>query len=199
MFTGALQVSKAWGTGLNRLGWGCLSLIGLIWAFSEPLQISIDSLERQTLGASAFVMLLFALLLSALLGSFTLTLGSALHALSKFDLNGVCRLAEKIGQTGNPLLIQMYNDALLRYEIAAGARGCGMLLTICMIANWALSDTTVESNATPIGPWPEPYWWIPILLLALIYNWLLDKSSTEVFEALSRVSTDAHSSSSASK
>lgn len=183
MFSGALDASRFWSSGLNRLGWGCTSAFLLAWGVGKSITQENQLGVVAPLTGSTFLSALVLLLASGLLGSMAITLGASARG-AKFSIEKRTQLAERIGRLSNPLLDQIHSEAILRFEMAAG-----MIGTISFGVMALLIKGFSENAGEGIHFFPQSLSWsdgaVVIFLLAL--NWLLEKTATETFEALETV------------
>lgn len=183
MLAGAIEASRAWGIGLNRLGWGCISafLLSSALGLSEHFRSTFNGSEGFTL--STLVGAIFLLLLSGLVGSMAITLGSVTDT-SPFNLKKRTDLAERVGRTGNVLLIQIYGDAALRYEMATGVRGTLYFGLFSAVIGWSTGKLdSVSMQPITESTWPA----IAGAAIALLFDFVLSRTSTESFQALEQV------------
>jgi hypothetical protein len=188
MITGAIEASRAWGAGLNRLGWGCICALMLLGGLGFGNLLASISVDASSDLGGTFIKGLALLLASGVFGSMAITAGS-FNDLSGFDLKKRTRMAEHIGRLGNPLLIQFFNDANFRYEMAAGVRGTIYfgIVSFAFFAFSRIGETGVDY------PGPSFNWKIVSgSVLAFVFDWLLGKSATDAFVALEDVIKESH-------
>jgi hypothetical protein len=182
MLSSALEVSKAWSTGLNRLGWGCTSALMLFWGLGNSVIPIFDREKGTDISEHTLVAVLLLLLASAVVGSMVISLGS-LAERSKMTLSRRLLLAERIGRLNNSLLAHHYGDATLRYEMAAGVKGTLMIGAFAVFNRWLSGSFPAGNGSLDSGPsfsWPI----MAGILFAFFFDWLLNRSSSEAFEAL---------------
>ena len=185
MISTVIEASRSWGATLNRLGWGCLCVLVFSWSFGMELGFIFPNEQGVTFSRSILFFSLVLLLGSALLGSMAITLGS-IAAGQRFSLEKRTLLAERIGKLNNPLLIQLYHDATVRFETAAGLRGTLLLTGLAFFTRW-FNDGVGKGVSTlpPSFSLASPSWAaMSGFVLALVFEWLLVRSSAEAFQAL---------------
>ena len=183
MLTSALDATRAWSAGLNRLGWGCVSSLIVAWLVGMDDRLISTLGSEGTFGAPTLLGFLFLLLSSGLLGSIVISLGS-LAELKRFSLETRIALAERVGRNGNSLLIQFYNEATFRFEMASGFRGTFLFGTFCLALKIMINGSeNFPASAGPNVAWPASAG----IIFAVGFDWLLGRSSTEAFSALEKV------------
>ena len=182
MISGAIEASRSWGAGLNRLGWGCLCALSLCWSLGLDYFVLSQSTSGLSTNGTFLIYAVALLLASALLGSMAITLGS-LADRKRYTIERRTLLAERIGAEDNVLLIQLFGEATLKYEMAAGVRGTIIIGGISILLKW-LSVGLPPALSFSVG--------LPSLaaisgiFLTVLFDWLLNKTALENFDALEK-------------
>jgi hypothetical protein len=182
MFASAIEVSRAWGSGLNRLGWGFISVLMLSWSVGIAAPDVLISESSYPTGASTLIGALVLVLASALLGSMTITLGRITET-SPYTITKRTLLAERIGRLNNVLLMQLFGEASLRYEMVMGVRGTLIFAGLSFL-NRLFTDSTAPDIDFSLQAPSAPV--ISGIVLAIIFETLLRRTSTEGFDALEK-------------
>ena len=182
MISTVIEASRSWSSSLNRTGWGCLVATIFAWSFGFPTTELFSVTGSGFAGGEFLVASLLFLLASALLGSMAISLGSVGDR-QGFSIERRTLLAERIGSLNNPVLIQLLADASLRYELAAGARGTLLFAGLAAFNFWLSGSSETPIDFSVRGP----TWAISSgIVLAIVFNWLLGISSSELFNALEK-------------
>ena len=184
MFQSAIEISRAWSSGLNRLGWGSLCVLFLGFSFNFIDKTFAVEIASGGVTARSVVNIIMFYLSSNLLGAMVVSLGS--NTLNrKYSVKSNAMRAFKVSETRNELFIQTFQESVIKFEVACGLRGTFLFIPVVFL----FSDVTgnlpsLPDALTPLQAFSDRFWDFITFLVVLAFGLVIQYTATNSLDAI---------------